>query len=204
VAKEDFVPYILLDLAGRYSDLFPSLKDCYEIEDCKEIAKNLDIKEYYRHGYQFNLDDHSVLFFMSEKDAEECAYLRVEEMLDEPELFNRDWLKDYLYMSDLDIRLFLDDLEEIYSEQGDMSEEEIEKRLNEARKVLEYDPLDFLIGELGYDEKSAFEMLYINYSEAAKNAVNIDGWAHFLGRYDGNGWEVSIPEGGSVYYVLGD
>jgi len=201
IGKEDFVSYILLDLAGRYGDLFPSLRDCYELEDCKRIAETLYTEDA-NYGYQFDLDGHTVLFFLSDRDAENAAISVVEEMLkDEPELFNRDWLNDYLYMSDTDIRLLLGDLDEIYSEQ-DYTEEEIEEKLEEAREELENNPLRFLVDELGYDEESAFKMLRINYEEAAEAAVNIDGWSHFLGNYDGNGWEVSIPEGGLVRYTL--
>jgi len=47
IGKEDVVPYILIDIAERYGDLFPSLRDCYDIKDYEERAKDLYIKELY-------------------------------------------------------------------------------------------------------------------------------------------------------------
>ena len=81
--------------------------------------------------------------------------------------------------------------ENFYNEEGDFvpNEDLLEAGLEIFRnqKEAEFDPLDFLRDIYGKEEyiAKAIEIGGINIDAAAEDAVQIDGWAHFMNTYDG-------------------
>lgn len=61
------------------------------------------------------------------------------------------------------------------------------------------DPMGWLLDMYGDDEaiKKAMELAGFDVAAAAEEAVDIDGWAHFLSRYDGN---YATTDAGFVYW----
>jgi hypothetical protein len=81
--------------------------------------------------------------FESEEDAEDIARQGVENDLDnEPELFNQDWLDNFITMSDTDRRIIAD--EEATAEIESMSDDEI---VEAAGKAEEYAEMQEALGE---------------------------------------------------------
>lgn len=145
-------------------------------------------------------------FILDEDEAERIAMEIVKERLKEtPEEFERDWLIDlinedaYFDKSSKDIKNWVKDSPESYTtfidgeepkgEDGAYSEEQINKM---AEGYLEDKKskglLEWLIGDLGYTGKKLYDQIfsYLDLDEVAQDAVDTDGWAHFLSRYDGN------------------
>jgi len=156
--------------------------------------------------------------FKNEERAEEYARAYVREMLeDEPETFNKNFLREFIYISDTDKRLIAQDESDNYVE--DMEDEDVleetgfEDKYDDAKtesqkeKVLESardelsgrkrdeiygelkdDPLNYFTFETGiYSEEELLKQpfIQIDVDEASKEAINIDGWEHFIGTYDG-------------------
>ena len=167
----------------------------------------------------------------------------------EPEIFNQEWLRQYIKLSDTDRRMLADDLVGEYpsdirneddgsrlAEEAGMSEEfdEIQEKIDEyedkgkdttkleekkellldnaEEKVRENmyddyyerleDPFRCLVEEDGIYSAEDFYEHYgysIDIDEAAEDAVNTDGVAHFFASYDGN--EVELDDGTVIYRV---
>ena len=61
-------------------------------------------------------------------------------------------------------------------------------------------PIEYFVNEQGiYSVEDLMKQFWININidEAAKDAIKVDGWAHFLSRYDG---EYETTENGIVYF----
>ena len=82
---------------------------------------------------------------------------------------------------------FIDD--EAPEEDESFSDDQIE-RMTEGylKDIHERGVLEFLKGDLGYEGDALAKQIlsYIDIDEAAEDAVNTDGWPHFMSRYDGN------------------
>jgi hypothetical protein len=123
-----------------------------------------------------------------------------------PEIFTRDFLSDYVYITDTDINMILADEEDFIRgeveseyevEDEEMTEEEIaeeidkivEERLSEIEDWLRTDPIGYFVDELGtftLEDLLKQPFIQIDVERAARDAVAMDGWAHFLSLYDGN------------------
>ncbi len=162
----------------------------------------------------------------SDDDAEAAAIAQVQQDLDqEPELFNQDWLENYIDTEKLSDSLYDDvynwvyeepksygwDPDDVYETDDDGNYLDDEGNIVEdtdtppdewieakAREQVA-DPMEFLGNMYGKDEllKEAIRIAGINIEEAATDAVAADGWQHFLSRYDGNSYD--LPSGG-VYF----
>lgn len=202
-------------------------------------------------------------------DAERLATARVEQDLDdEPEIFNQDWLMQFLTISPTDIRIIsgeegdryaedLDDeraieeadmegelepyeeaveaaeeardeygslsIEDGYDEDefdrldalvdaadealeaarerlGDVAREEVASNYaDNMAEELRRDPLGYFQDNYGWSAKDMLDnnIGSLDYEDAARNAVNTDGVAHFLSTYDGNMIEL---DGGAVAF----
>lgn len=143
--------------------------------------------------------------------AEQVVMFELEE---NPEAFNWDWLRDFLYVSEIDKNLIASELaEDVYDrdpkevlEETGFWEEYEEKAVTEgkeaAKRVLEEaygrlyeEEVEGIKWEIEEDPVSFFEEMYgisgpellkkatillIDFRNASKDAVSIDGWEHFL------------------------
>ena len=168
----------------------------------------------------------------SEEAAERIALERVRDDLDnEPEIFSKDFMRNYLTITDTDRRIMaadesdarvadMDDdeviqraeLEDAFleaDESGDVARQE--EILHKARaKVQEdiydeiyeglADPVHYFVAEQGIfteEELMKQNFITIDREAAAKDAVAMDGWEHFLAGWDGN--YQTLPSG-AVYW----
>jgi len=81
----------------------------------------------------------------------------------------------------------------------DVPEEAIEALTEAIAKDRAKDPMDWLSDIYGREDatKKAMEVAGIDIGAAAEDAVRIDGWPHFISRYDGN---YATTPGGFVYF----
>lgn len=91
------------------------------------------------------------------------------------------------------------DEEDEDGEMPDPEEDDIEALKEAIAKDRSKNPMSYLEDIYGRDEavKKAFELVGIDIDAAAKDAVDSDGWAHFLSRYDGNYEET---DSGFIFY----
>ena len=197
VGEEDAVP----DLAKALG------VDPTAISDFKEEDK----------GGTFTAEGIEYRFFNGEDEAYSTAVDQVKEDLsNEPEIFNQDWLQGHFdgdrwlddFHSDAEewvrespesYTTFIDN-EEPAEEDGTYSDDQIEKMLEGyLNDIRERGVLEFLKGDLGYDGDALAKQIlsYIDINEASEDAVDTDGWPHFLSRYDG---EYETTDGGLVYF----
>jgi len=167
-------------------------------------------------GNILEFDDGSEwLIFDSEGEARDRAIELVEEDLkNEPELFNQDWLAHYI---DED-RLQRDLWDDVYNmnyesvsddpEFYDLTEKDVEDESEAMTDKVEEmtdsdlsDPIQYIKDIYGDDEgiKKAMEIGGIDIKEASEDAIITDGVAHFLSTYDGN--EVELSDGSVMYRV---
>lgn len=84
-------------------------------------------------------------------------------------------------------------------EEPTIPHDKIEEIAEEEAKSRLKDPMDYLSDIYGKEDavKQAIEIAGIDYKAAATDAVDTDGWEHFLARYDGESHEL---DGGIVYW----
>jgi hypothetical protein len=204
--------------------IIDSLIEHFGAEYAEEIAETYD------NGY-FEVDGNEWKSYESEEEAERDAVEQVSNDLHEqPEMFNQDWLQQHVYISDTDKRIiagdeaddyvdeivrndlenytdelnvpdeYLDDPEE-WSELEDALEGLRHTKYEEVKGELE-DPIQYFVRERGmYSTDDLFQsnFIQIDVDSAAKEAINIDGWAHFLSHYDGDYEEIN---GGVVVFRM--
>jgi len=188
------------------------------------VEKHVDakaIKDYEgdTRGHIVEFDDGTEwLIFDNYDDAHYACESYVKEMLDdEPETFNQEWLKHFVYVSDTDKRMIADEQADFWEEdyryehekdggltekQEEYIEKQREKIYDEWYNGLNRDPIDFVCNEQGiYTKEELLKQpwIQIDTNKASKNAVNTDGVAHFFASYDGN--EVDLDDGTVMYRV---
>lgn len=112
--------------------------------------------------------------------SNEDADSYVESMSDEEVLEYADKKEDYDAEED-------ENKKESILEQA--KEDAVEKHSEYVYKRLEKDPVGYFVDEMGIyteEELAKQPFMSIDVESAAKEAVEIDGWAHFISRYDGN------------------
>lgn len=162
----------------------------------------------------------------SEDTAESIAFAQVkQDIQNEPELFNKDFISYYVdednlrdqLMSDVeemvrespdsygwdkdeyyeteDFETYTDSEGNVVADPDEVPEEFIEQKAQEQLK----DPVEYLENIYGKEDalKEAIRIAGIDEDKAATDAVAADGWQHFLCRYDGNSYD--LPSGG-VYW----
>lgn len=217
-----------LDKAGVYNLQKPTpAEPDWTRKALKELADNqdLDIDELEitdENPNHFEAEgDGDWIIFKTYENAETFAINNViDDMKSEPEMFNQDFLINYLEIGDTNARLISNDDADAYY--GDMDDDEIiEQADTEGLNYKDVDDArDQLISEksdeveqqlrqnlLGYFEdiygkgeeatKAAYELGYLDTEAAAQDAVNTDGVEHYLARYDGE--EVRLPGGYCAY-----
>lgn len=151
-----------------------------------------------------------------EDEAERIATAYVKQDLEqEPSIFNQGWLQSFVYITDTDTRIMISEEEdyirkmvEEQAEEKDFEsdeeknawiEKQVEEHLEEFEEGLD-DPINYFVEEQGmYSVKDLMKQnwISIDINAATEDAINIDGWAHFISLYDG-GYETT--KGGLVYF----
>lgn len=150
-----------------------------------------------------------------------------QDLSDEPEIFNRDFLENHIDMERLRRDLYADvqsERHDYYSnlrdkrfweaaeryglttpeedEDGELrspTDSEIEEVADSDTEQLLKDPMSYLSDIYGDKEavEQAIKIAGIDEDAAAEDAVDTDGWEHFLSHYDGNSYETAA---GFVYW----
>ena len=197
---------------------------------------------------EFQVGDTLYNWIISEDEAEKIATERVKEDLeDQPEIFNQNWLQSFITMTDTDRRIIADEEADakmdgmgegdIISEMGVESEidettnamseledkgksdtpkykklkQETEKIIEKAKEDLQEkyyneiynnlnDPIQYFVHDQGiYSVEDLIKQSWISIdtNEAAEDAVNTDGWAHFLSDDD----DYDTTSEGVVFFI---
>jgi hypothetical protein len=163
----------ILDLAKFFHDKFPD-KSIKEIG--KEISDSIDENgRYSSYGNcaKVEVDGEEFNLVSSFDEFHRIALEYVTQQLqDEPELFNQDWLQNHTYITDTDKRLIAGDEAEAYT--GNLDEDEIKEKYEEEYGEVLYDGNDehILIGSytFSYDVNGKEK-----YEEADKIAAEWHG-----------------------------
>jgi hypothetical protein len=218
-----------------FKEFIRTTMDNEELTELKtEISDslNFDSKKWPGDVGSFTADGDEYVLIASDDEAERIALAYVkDQIIDEPENFNKDLLQRHLFITDTDRRII--STEEADSKIESMDDEDIlketdkeeefdaavdadddklqEKILADAKEELQgkysdeieeqlKDPIQYFVKDSGMyteDELLKQNFISIDYNEAAQEAVNMDGWAHFLSTYDGN---YETTKGGLVYF----
>ena len=162
--------------------------------DDAEVGYEDNIIEFYGEEY---------IVFPSYDAAERYAVNYVKDMLeDDPSMFNQNWLRHYMKAND--IHDFASDAGNAAYEDAEYSGEDPDEAYEEAyervKSEMENDPISYF-ADFGVSVTDAYERgwLSIDTPKAAQGAVNTDGVAHFLGRYDGN--VIELDNGAEAYRI---
>jgi hypothetical protein len=231
--------------AVRQEDLIKGIKRALRA-DLEVDEVEYEGESTYGRGYRFEGDrasngESEWCVFTSMDDAENEAREMVEEdLMEEPSLFNKDWIQNFLYISDADKRIIAGDeadfmvedldADEVFERLGDTTlqsnyesamesedfveaqktlesaREKLQERIYEEMKINLDTPIKYFVEEQGVytmDELMNQPFMQIDYKEAAQNAVQTDGIAHFLDRYDGEEEEITDPQTSDKFYVFG-
>jgi|SRR3972149_3195344 len=207
--KEQILKELFTHFNKGITDVYEKGENNKEIYNSFKYDENTNIHKFELHGIEYCLLE-------SEDEAERIAIDRVKDDLeDSPEMFTQTWLQEFIYISDMDKNCMCNDEEdnirEMVTEDTNIdnfeNEEEmnasideiVETRLKEYKMALD-DPIEYFVNEQGiYTIEDLFKQYWINIDidEASKDAINIDGWAHFLSHYDGN---YDTTTNGLVYF----
>jgi len=131
---------------------------------------------------------------MLENAGFEDDYDKLQELIDEKEE-KVDDMEDK-GIDDVLIQETRDKIQEFETEKDELvekaKEDYREMKYDEIYKALE-DPMDYFVNEQGiYTEEELIKQSFISIDtdEASQDAVNTDGWQHFIATYDGNSLEV--------------
>jgi hypothetical protein len=164
------------------------------------------------------------LVFDDYNNAEKAARAEVQALLDDmgPSAFNPDWIKHYYSISETDRNIIAseeadyrvedmsdaDVMEETGHEYDNEEDLDIESLRDELREKIAQDiedrledPVQYFCKEQGmYSEEDLFKQSFmqIDEDEVCEDAVQQDGVAHFLARYDGDEQDMNIR--GTTYW----
>jgi len=208
------------DLEDSNEETFPVTmisEDTAKLAEAEVGAKITNETEgNYGYGGMYEFDDGTEYYiFDNYEDAENCAIDTVSEMIQEPDMFRKEFLMQHINTESLNRDLWMDEENNFYDMYNEMSDEELQEEI-EYDGISEFDREDVIQGLV--DEKSnsfdaesyleeiygenwmseaGFVMNYIDYAEATKDAVDTDGVAFFLAGYDGD--EIELSNGGCMF-----
>jgi len=213
----------------KYSDVQ------WENSAMKELTlkNDVEIKSHtQRDNYiEVETDNGTYQIYEDYDDAERYAQQQVKQDLDDnPEYFEKNWLQEHIYVTDTDKRILSDEEssnivdnmsdDDIISESKNEEEYENAKTDKEKEKILDdsreslrdtkydeiydklSDPIEYFVNEQGiYTQEELLKQNFISIDteSASKDAVDIDGVAHFLSSYDGN--EIELKSGSYAYRI---
>ena len=139
-----------------------------------------------------------------------------QDLEDEPQMFTQSWLMTHIdedsfwrdMSPDIEEQVmespesyagFLDDPEP--ADDGEFSEAQIEEMSREYIEDLKRQGSMAWLEDLGYTGSDLYSQFlpYVDLDEAAENAIDVDGWEHFIAHYDGNSYELNS---GVVYWRM--
>jgi len=191
----------------------------------QEILDSLSIDNPSENRGTVTVDEIDYVIIQDENEATRIAIEQVKNDLEEdPQLFNQTWLQDFTYISECDKDIMVSEEEnyiremvtensenEIFENEEDkekwIDEEDKEKWIDETVKErlkgyeegLE-DPINYFVNEQGmFSVADLMTQSWINIDveKAAEDAVQLDGWPHFLSHYDG---EYEETENGLIIF----
>lgn len=198
-----------------------ALKELAE-EENEDQADLIDTVEEYHYPGSYKADNWIV--FIDEDDARTAAIKQVrEDLAESPEMFNQDWLMGIIDVKKAEglFRQIYDEWNYSYAEDiedDSSSDPDFDNRQQEEMAEAGVDNVDDFVEYLtqnkidegmgGYDHfesnfgkeeanKLVMEHNLIDIDEAAENAVDTDGWDHFISSYTGDHKE--LPSG-AVYF----
>jgi len=224
--RERFINKLDVDINDNYAgggEIEDWMQSALYQLQAEEDNDNLQISFVKNNEFTCQDDDaNEYRVFKNEDVAEEMAVEEVREDLEyQPEMFNRDFLMDFVDVDDflvLDIEnANYDYVKDIEDESNDkyanrLIAELVDNGLISENEALTIDPTDlsddysqdyinlltseqigddngveYFIDNFGEDEffKIVIDNNLIDFDNASKDAVNMDGIAHFLARYDG-------------------
>ena len=174
-------------------------KKLVEQEVGSKISKQEEIEDFGGATRLEFKDGKEYLVFSSYEDAKYFAERQVErDIEDEPEMFNKDFINGFVDKRRAveDIRLTIENdsgwYEQFESEEEPETDEDYEKLSDwadeKANEIVENEE---------YEDYNIDKNRYLNLSQAAENAIQTDGVAHFLSSYDGE--EVELDNGNVMY-----
>lgn len=169
----------------------------------QEMCGVLDIGTPFENSGTVTVDGIDYRIIQDENEAERIAIEQIKNDLESnPEMFIQSWLHSFLYITETDKRIMTSDEEnfiiemitedaenEVFENEEEKEkwiDEQVTEKLKDFKEGLE-DPLQYFVDEQGiYSIEDLLKQSWINIDieEASKDAVKVDGWAHFLSHYD--------------------
>ena len=207
--KEEILKELFNHFNKDITDIYEKGENNREIYNSFKYNEGSDIHRFEYEGIEYNLIE-------SEDEAERIAIEQVKEDLEEdPGMFTQTWLQEFIYISPMDKDFMCgdeeDSIREMISEDTNIEDFENEEEMNASIdeivevRVAEYrtsldDPIEYFVNEtcmFKIEDLMKQSWINIDIDVVAKDAIKVDGWAHFLSRYDG---EYETTENGIVYF----
>lgn len=138
----------------------------------------------------FTVDGEEWNWIEDEDTAEDIAREYVKEQLEsEPELFSKNWLKQFMEVSPTDARMIALDMAEASFDGREYDEDEYADYADDVEARILKDPFQYFVEDEGlYTEEDLVKQnfMMLDVKAAAEDAVTVDGWEHFLSTYDGD------------------
>ena len=202
------------EILKELSNHFSKDKDVEEIN--QEILDSLSIDNPSENRGTVTVDEIDYVIIQDENEATRIAIEQVKNDLEEdPQLFNQTWLQDFTYISECDKDIMVSEEEnyiremvtedsenEIFENEEDKKkwiDEIVKEKLKEYEEGFE-DPINYFVNEQGmFSVADLMTQSWINIDveKAAEDAVQLDGWPHFLSHYDG---EYEETENGLIIF----
>ena len=204
---------ILKELSNHFSK-DKDVEETWEIN--QEISDSLNIDTPFENRGSVTVDGIDYVIIQNEEESVRIATNQVKaDLEDDPQLFNQTWLQDFIYIGECDKDIMVSEEEnyiremvtedsenEIFENEEDKKkwiDEIVKEKLKEYEEGFE-DPINYFVNEQGmFSVADLMTQSWINIDveKAAEDAVQLDGWPHFLSHYDG---EYEETENGLIIF----
>ena len=205
------------EILKELSNHFSKDKDVEEMEEInQEILDSLSIDNSSENRGIVTIDEIDYVIIQDEDEATRIATEQVKNDLeDDPQLFTQTWLQDFIYIGEGAKNIMVSEEEnyiremvtedsenEIFENEEDKKkwiDEIVKEKLKEYEEGFE-DPINYFVNEQGmFSVADLMTQSWINIDveKAAEDAVQLDGWPHFLSHYDG---EYEETENGLIIF----
>ena len=205
------------DILKELYSYFSKDKDVEETGEInQEISDSLNIDTPFENRGSVTVDGIDYVIIQDEEESVRIATNQVKaDLEDDPQLFNQTWLQDFIYIGECDKDIMVSEEEnyiremvtedsenEIFENEEDKKkwiDEIVKEKLKEYEEGFE-DPINYFVNEQGmFSVADLMTQSWINIDveKAAEDAVQLDGWPHFLSHYDG---EYEETENGLIIF----